>query len=180
MNLETQDIRRFYRIWMQLLDYTNKKCKVAQNIGKLSDKKTVNAEEIYPIRERLWQDDSVLDECIAKNPFDFSKEDLTLISSWKNRVADNFFVMKNLKYYSVFLGKNALYGVHGITDPFSEMIPPSLPVMVGTVLIPFEGRIIYDSLFSSYPIRFGSGIKKNLLDDYRRIKNQSGIITSLD
>lgn len=55
-----------------------------------------------------------------------------------------------------------------------------LPLMVETVLLPFEGRIIYDSLIMPYSVNFGGGAKKGFQEEYRELKRQSGIITSLE
>ena len=41
-----------------------------------------------------------------------------------------------------------------------------IPQMVETPLIPFEGVIIYSSLFSTYPIHFDNGFKKMAIDNY--------------
>ncbi|MDK3157337.1 hypothetical protein QPK87_12225 [Kamptonema cortianum] len=47
------------------------------------------------------------------------------------------------------------------------------------MLIPFEDRIIYDSLLSSYPIHFGGGYRRSLKETYRDIQERGGIITKL-
>ncbi|MFA6809233.1 MAG: hypothetical protein WCR27_09610 [Eubacteriales bacterium] len=62
-----------------------------------------------------------------------------------------------------------------------EMFPAFiLPLMVEAVLLPFEGKIIYDSLLMPYQVNFGSGAKKGFQQEYRELKNKSGIITSLE
>lgn len=181
MNLSDEDVKRFYRIWFTLLDYTNEKYKVIPKFKDLAHATNIHPEEIAPIKDRLWNDNSVLDEIVALNPSDFSEADLLIVSSWKNRVSDRFILLKHLKNYSIFLGDQKIYGVIGIVSPFEEMFPSfALPVIVNAVLLPFEGKIIYDSLLRSYPMRFGGGAKKNFQEDYREIKANSGIITSLN
>ncbi len=71
------------------------------------------------------------------------------------------------------------YGVLGLTSSIEETIGPYLPIYVQAVLIPFEDRIIYDSLLSSYPIVFGGGYRRSLKDTYRNIQERGGIITRL-
>ena len=51
--------------------------------------------------------------------------------------------------------------------------------MVEAVLLPFNGKIIYDSIFSRYPVTFGAGIKRRFNDSYQEAKSRFGIITSL-
>jgi hypothetical protein len=50
---------------------------------------------------------------------------------------------------------------------------------VDTVLLPFEDKIIYDSLLRPYSVSFGSGIRRGLNNDYRRVQEQGGVITTL-
>ena len=56
-------------------------------------------------------------------------------------------------------------------------MPP--PVLVDTVLLPFEDRIIYDSLLMSYRVMFGAGIRQSLNEAYRRVQEQGGVTTTL-
>ncbi|MDF2989071.1 MAG: hypothetical protein K0R50_4581, partial [Eubacterium sp.] len=141
----------------------------------------VNPEDISPIRDRLWLDNSILDDITATNPFQFSEADLSIVNSWRNRVSDKFILLKHLKNYSIFLGNQNIYGVIGIVSPVDEMFPSYiLPLMVEAVLLPFEGRIIYDSLLIPYRVNFGGGAKKRFQEEYRELKDRSGIITSLE
>jgi hypothetical protein len=73
------------------------------------------------------------------------------------------------------------YGVLGLVSPIQEIIPSrALPVLVEAVLLPFEGKIIYDSLLTPYSVSFGSGIRRNLNEDYRQVQERGGVITSLE
>jgi len=180
MNLNESDIKRFYNIWFNLLDYTNEKYKIDSNMKNLARSNKVNPQDIAPLREKLWENNEILDEVVYTNPFDFSSSDLQVIRSWKNRVSDKFILLKHLKTYSVMIGNGKLYAVTGIVSPFSEMFPPFiLPILVDAILIPFEGKIIYDSLLIPYNMSFGSGAKKGFNEEYREIKDRYGITTSL-
>jgi hypothetical protein len=69
-----------------------------------------------------------------------------------------------------------LYGVLGLTDGLDEIIDPDfLPVAVKAVLLPFKGQIIYDGLFNTYSVSFGSGIRGDLNQTYQRVKQTEGI-----
>jgi hypothetical protein len=50
---------------------------------------------------------------------------------------------------------------------------------IQTVLLPFEDRIIYDSLLTTYNISFGPGIRRSLKEAYRNATEREGILTSL-
>jgi len=72
------------------------------------------------------------------------------------------------------------YGVIGISNPIDLLFSSSmLPVYVDAVLLPFRGKIIYDSLIIPYNISLGSGIKKGLNQDYRESKEKYGTITTI-
>ena len=66
-----------------------------------------------------------------------------------------------------------------LASPFEEVVGPYLPVLVKGVLLPINGRIIYDGLLSTYRISFGPGIRRSLNADFKRAKETYGIITSL-
>jgi len=181
MNLNEEDAKRFYNIWFKLLDYTNIKFNIVPDLNKLSHSTGINPKEISPIRDRLWLDNTVIDEVVDSNCLQFSETDLALVSSWRNCVSDKFILLKHLKKYSIFMGNKNIYGATGIVSPFEEMFPSfALPLMVQTVLIPFEGRIIYDSLIAPFNIKFGGGAKKGFQDEYRELKSTKGIILTLE
>ena len=47
------------------------------------------------------------------------------------------------------------------------------------MLLPFQGKFIYDGLISGYNITFGGGVKRTLNEEYKQAKEAFGIITSL-
>jgi hypothetical protein len=108
---------------------------------------------------------------------------VALVESWQYRLAGNFFVVRALKDYTVLLTDNVpharAYGVVGLTDSVAETMILPLPVYIQTVLLPFEDRIIYDSLLTTYNISFGPGIRRSLKEAYRNATEREGILTSL-
>lgn len=108
--------------------------------------------------------------------------DLALVASWEFRLAGTFFIVRYTKQYTVFLTEttpNRAYGVLGLASPLEEVAGPVLPVFVQAVLLPFENRIIYDSLLAPYAISFGPGIRRSLQQAYRDAREREGIVTSL-
>ncbi len=49
-----------------------------------------------------------------------------------------------------------------LIDEIEDITAPYLPSLVGTVLLPFKGKIIHYGLFHFHDIHFGSGIKKDI------------------
>jgi hypothetical protein len=117
---------------------------------------------------------------IAENPGGLSAKDLALVASWEHRRAGPFYVLRHLKKYSLFMGgtPSTVYGVLGLVSPLEELVP-FVPCYVQAILLPFEDRIIYDSLMAPYNITFGRGIRQSLEQSYRDAKERGAIVTSL-
>jgi len=182
MYLSESKVERFYSVWFSLLHFVNQHRNVVPSFPKKWRDANVPPEVAVPVRDALWENDELLEAFIAENPAQLSQDDLALVESWKHHVAGNFFIFRHLKKYTIFVDENSpanAYGVHGITGPLEEIIGPYLPIYVKAVLLPFEDRIIYDSLLSSYPIHFGGGIKRSLNETYRRAQERGNLIISL-
>lgn len=182
MQLTTEQTERFYGIWWPLLKFVNKRLRLFPDILKSPKQSKVPIEAAVEIREALWEDDSLLEAFIEENPAELPAEDLELAASWKHRLSGTFFVMRHLKKYSVFLDEDdtpRAYGVLGLVSPVEEVIGPYLPVMVKAVLLPFEDKIIYDSLLAPYSVTFGGNITASLNRSYRDAQERGNIVTSL-
>ncbi len=182
MHLSPDEVKRFYGIWFSLLHYVNQKKQLVKSFPAKWGKVSVKPEDAFPLREALWADDSLREAFIAENPAKLSPADLIIVESWKYRVAGSFFIFRYLKKYAVFIAEGSparAYGVLGLTNDFEDFTGPYLPVYVEAVLLPFEDRIIYDSLISPYPIMFGGGIQRDLNASYRLLEEREGVITSL-
>jgi hypothetical protein len=70
--------------------------------------------------------------------------------------------------------------VLGLSTSIEELARRPLPVLVQTVLLPFEGQIIYDGLLQWYAVVFGPGIRARLNTEYRNAQEREGIITALE
>jgi hypothetical protein len=182
MHLAHDEVKRFYDIWFPLLYYINQKKQLVKSFPAKWGNVNVKPENALPLREALWADDALREGFIAENPAKLSPADLKMVESWKYRVAGSFFIFRYLKKYTVFLDEGSparAYGVLGLTDSFEDFVGPYLPIYVKAVLLPFEDRIIYDSLLMPYPVMFGGGITGDLKATYRLLEEREGVITSL-
>jgi hypothetical protein len=145
---------------------------------------SVNPNDAIVVRDALWSDVSLLDSFIRQNPAGLSPQDVEVARTWRWRVQDTFMVIKHLKKYSIFISTEksdsndcTVYGVVGMSDPLEDILLFDVPCMVKAVLIPFDGRITYDSLFVNYPISFGRNIRGSLNRDcHHRIVSADLII----
>ena len=60
-----------------------------------------------------------------------------------------------------------------------ECIPYPLPTMIEAVLLPFDGKIIYDSIFIPYNVSFGKGMRSSFKDSFDEAKAKVGIIENM-
>ncbi|GIX41730.1 MAG: hypothetical protein KatS3mg129_1463 [Leptospiraceae bacterium] len=182
MKLSKNDTELFYKLFYSLLIYVNKKLKVIDGINSRDDLNKLSVNEVKEIRDALYNYPEFIDSFVADNPFNFSTDELKIISSWKHFVKGLFIIFRYLKNYTIFIDDNKttkVYGVFALNRPFQEIIGPDLPVLVEAVLLPFKDKIIYDSMLEPYPFVFGRGIRKNFNDFYEKAKLNFGIITSL-
>ncbi len=182
MHLSAPDVERFYRIWFPLLYYVNQKRQLVDYFPGTWGKSSVEPSAAVTLRDALWADDALRETFIAENPAKLAPVDLALVASWKHRVVGEFFVLRHLKKYTVFLSGGRpvrAYAVLGLVSPIEAIVGPYLPVYVKAVLLPFEGKIIYDSLLAPYNVSFGGGIRRDLNASYRYVQEHEGIITTL-
>jgi hypothetical protein len=182
MILSAQETERFYRIWWPLLHYINTRHRIVPDLPAAPGEETISSQDAYQVRKVLWESDSLREAFIAENPANLPDADLNLVASWQYRVAGRFFIFRHLKKYTVFLSQESppqAYGVLGLVSPIQEIVPWPVPVLVDAVLLPFEDKIIYDSLLSPYSVTFGGGIRRGLNNDYRRVQEHGGVIATL-
>lgn len=182
MKLPPEDVTRFYKLYLSLLVYMNTNLSLVSSISSPGDLKNVPPKGINKLRNVLYDQPEAIQSFVRENPFNFSPSELKIVSGWTNFVKGKFIVFRYLKDHTIFLSTDEpprAYGVLALNSSFQEMIGSSLPVMVEAVLLPFEGRIIYDSIFSPYRVSFGKGIRQSFSDAYQEAKSRFGIITSL-
>jgi hypothetical protein len=182
VHLAGDEVKRFYTIWFPLLHYVNQQQKLIPEFPDHWGNASVDTQDAAKLRDALWADDALRDAFVTENPANLSTADLALVASWKHRVTGDFYVFRYLKKHTVLLSAEAparAFGVLGLVSPIEEILGPYLPILVKAVLLPFEDRIIYDSLLSSYPVHFGGGYRSSLKDTYRDIQEREGIIASL-
>lgn len=182
MRLSKEEIELFYKLYHPLLVHVNRKFNVVKGMNSPEDFKKFPIEEINKLRNRLYKHPELIDSFIAENSLNFSPNELKIISSWKNFVKGRFLIFRYLKNYTIFLDTDEppkAYGVLALNTTFEEMFGPSLPITVEAVLLPFNEKIIYDSILSPYRIIFGSGMRRSFNDAYQKAKSRFGIITSL-
>ena len=181
MKLSQTEIELFYKLWYTLIWSINEKHKIVPEFKKPVYGERVNEEPFIAIRPKLWENPQWIDELLRGGEFGgLSETEHGILRDWRNNfIKDRFIVMKYLKAYSVFMTfdkQTKLYGVCGISNPIKQTSPYGVPYMVDAVLLPFKGKIIYDSLLGHYPVSFGKGYRDSMKTAYEETMERAGII----
>lgn len=182
MNLSPDDVALFYKLHPALLVYVNQELGVVPQASTAPDLMRLPPEERRKVRDALVERLDLIDSFVEQNPVGFSTDELAIVRSWKSFIEGRFYVVRYLTRYAVFLDDHTppkAYGVLALADSFEDIIGPYLPILVGAVLLPFKGRIVYDGLLTYFRISFGSGARRSFGDSYQEAKAEFGIITSL-
>lgn len=184
MVLPEVEVKLFYKLFLSLLTYVNRNLEIVPSIRDFRTAGKLPIERVREVRDALYKSPNLLDRFVDENPEGFSQEELAIVASWRYRVEGEFYIMRYLKQYTVFMSAGKpyhLYGVLGLYSPIEEVLAEAgpLPILVKAVLLPFRDRIIYDGLIESYSILFGGGIRQSLNQIYNRLKQREGIIEQL-
>ena len=177
MKLTPDQADRFFAVWFPLLVHVNDARGIVPR--RVIDGAAFTLHEALAVRDALWKDDSLLDTFIAENPAGLSPDALATVASWKHRVAGRLMVWKHYKKHTIGMLDGQVYAILGLRNTLEEILPQPPPTMVNAVLLPFEGVIVADGLFTSYNIFFGPGVRRELKEEYDRAVERGEVRTSL-
>ncbi|MEA4902883.1 YecA family protein [Desulfitobacterium sp.] len=181
--LSSEECRLFYETWYGLMGFVNERKSVIKATIKPEYPNTVSDMMIHKVREVLWKKPELIDEYISETKL--PQEKIDILKLWRtNHKKGMFFILEYQPEYAVAIalneqGEDRLYGIKGISSSIANTLLQELPVQIETVLLPFKGKIIYDSFMSSVPIRFAEGAKAAFREMYDKAIKY-GIITSLE
>lgn len=149
MILSPADAALFFRLYWGLNAYVNRQLAILPNQFTAASFRTIPMEQLVTVRDAWVKHPELLAKYLAEDPDRLSPEDHAIVASWRLKVAGQFFVVRHLKKYSVFLEQRQpgrLYGVLGLQTPMSDLLKQPLPVLVNAVLLPFDGVMVSDGL----------------------------------
>ncbi|MCX5970700.1 MAG: hypothetical protein NTV14_04265 [Coprothermobacterota bacterium] len=181
MLLSQEDTAQLFRLMWGLQFYINQKRHLFPTVDSCEAYARLGTQQKMIVRDLLWEHPDFIDAYLQANPDKRSDEELTIIGKWKGHVAGKFYIFRYLKDYTIFMNASHVYGVKGLFEPFDVILEGlPLPILVEAVLLPYKGQIIYDGLCKRYEIHFGSGVRKNLTEEYLAAKQNGRIQISLD
>jgi hypothetical protein len=184
MHLSPADAAVFFKLTFGLQFYVSQQLNLQPTVKSLEAYAKLGQQDKMPVRDAVYAHPELIDAFVQANPTGLAKDELALVTSWKQFVAGDFYIERYLKKYSIWIDDSTpakVYGVLGITHGLEEIIPRArLPIRVKAVLLPFKGRIIYDGLLSGYNLFFGSGISSSLQEEYMTAKQNGRILETLE
>jgi hypothetical protein len=180
--LSRSECTLFYETWYGLMGFVNERKRVIGAVIKPVYPNPVSDEQIYKVREILWENPELIDDYL--NSVALSDNKTVLLKAWRDHHKKGMFFLVDYKpEYAVAIGDNGqkedrLYGIKGISRPLSDAMQRKLPIQFETVLLPFKDKIIYDSFMRSMPIGFAEGAKRAFREMYENAIAH-GIITRL-
>ena len=158
----------FYKVYFALLEYTNDKYNITNEIKKIYKQEKLDVRMLAPIDEYLWEHKNILDDFIKENKYNFSKEELEHVEGFKSAIARETFVIVGFEreYTKILSEDGKIYMVKGIRVDFDKIIDSDeIPKMIKTTLLMFKGNIIFNSFFSVVPVGLGDDMTKNILKE---------------
>lgn len=89
MTLSQEDGQLYYKLWLPLLDYVNKKYCVNRKLKSIATAKELVPAEVKKVANKLWSDVTIIDDYLKENK-DLPEEHREIIHSWKRRVQGRF------------------------------------------------------------------------------------------
>ena len=161
--------------------FINKELKIFTKIKNRKEYSELPQEDKIVLREKIYEQPELIDKYVGSNPDRFNDDYLSIVKQWKHFIKGDFYIARYLKNQAIFISGDNVYGVLGLHDSLDNLFPANyLPRYVKTVLLPFQGRIIYDGLMQVYKVSFGGGIKRSLSEAYMQAKQNNKIITTLE
>lgn len=183
MLLDARELVLFYKLHRTLmLDLGQCLGLIPDNVESPLEFAHLPPELRMAVRDAVADRPESIDVVADANPSAYSAEELAIVRTWRHQVRDKFVVLRDLQQHTVFLSTTppiVAYGVVSLSQPFEDLIGPGRPALIETVLLPFQGKIVYDGLMSRYDVSFGSGLRKALDSDFKEATARHGIVTSL-
>lgn len=181
--LSDQECAEFYRIWYGLLGYVNDRQHVIPEKIRPDDPHSVSDMQMLRVREALWENPRLFDAYIREGKL--SRDSIEILELWRDKYKQGMMMLVEYKPdYAVVLssddkGEDILYGVRGVSTSIANALRLPLPVPVNIVLLPFKGKIVYDTYIESVELGFAQGAQRMIREICDRVRPR-GITTSLE
>jgi hypothetical protein len=121
MTLDSDDCERFFKLHKALTLFVNQRLKVIKPPpGSAKEIVALPSEQRLKVRDALVKHLDLIDAFMEENPYKLDPEELDVVRSWKNLVAGEFYALRFLKKYTIFITAKQptiAYGVVALSEP---------------------------------------------------------------
>ncbi|OVE74823.1 hypothetical protein BVX95_01125 [archaeon D22] len=180
--LSEEEVEQFYRIKHALYLFANKKLNILTSKADFDDVRNNDLDVLVKVRDYVFRKNpSIIDEFIQVNPYDFSKDDLEILQTWKKSIlADKFIIFRHTKDHSLLFGEDNVYGVVGLMDSFEELFGKTIPLFLDLIILPFKDKLTHEGICMPYNISIGRSMSDGIMSEAEEIILKKGVMTSLD
>lgn len=164
MHLSEDQIDRMLDTMGALLVYVNDRFGVVESFDDPFATYEEQAKASVVMRT-LWDNVEVIDDFAAKNPFDLSADCLAAAVGWKDALRGPFVFVRHSHGHALLMNEAGVFAVRGIGEDLSEILLDA-PDRVSTVLLPFEGGIVYDGWLSGFGEPFTPDECRTVQDEF--------------
>ena len=79
MKLSPEDVHLFYKLYPALLQFVNERYNIVDAVSSAQQLISLPPEDRYQLRERLFENDELIDEFVKKNPQKFPAEEIAIV-----------------------------------------------------------------------------------------------------
>lgn len=115
------------------------------------------------VLDRVWDDPSLIDELVERNPLGLPPRVLAELTSWKDRICGPQLLLGyDRRGRALFSIGESRVAVMGVTQDIEEVVPEEPPTVVFVTLLPFAGSVVYDTMVRLPPVSYGPGFRSML------------------
>ena len=148
MHLTRLQQEKFYRMFYSLIDYCNKRLELIDD-PSFPWSPDCDPHDVSEVAEYIWSNTSIIDDYIKDNPAKLDKQHLNQVAQWKYGIGDRFFLVRHDAVHSLLMSNDCIFAIIGLSRELSEMLQTT-PDIVDTIILPFEGRLVYATNIASY------------------------------
>lgn len=179
MILNPQDADLFFRLYIPLLGFVKTHITNIPGLEEAEEMKHV----LFCTRQAMCKNPKIIQQYLDENPEKMGTDELEIVKGWQRFVHGQFVCIKTGKKHATFLrweeeNDQKVYHVLGLTDPISTFVTEGM-VLQNILLLPFNGRIVWDGLAKLQGVFLGPNIWREVMSVYAEVQKNQQILSTL-
>lgn len=119
-----------------------------------------NLDACREVLDRLWDDPSLIDDLVERNPLGLPPRVLAELTPWRDRITGPQLLLGYDRHGRALLSVGgSRVAVTGVMQDIEEVVPEEPPTVVFVTLLPFAGLVVYDTMIRLPPVSYGPGFR---------------------